>query len=46
LYLAVRRALAALEVPRPQWVEALPTYVVGSLGAYWTIAQTVLMLRG
>jgi hypothetical protein len=45
LSLALRQALAALEVPRRAWAEALPTYVVGSLGAYWTFTQLALMLR-
>ena len=44
LYLAVERALRVLEVPRPQWSEALPAYAVGSLGACWTIAQAAAML--
>jgi hydrogenase/urease accessory protein HupE len=44
LYLTVERALCTLEVPRPRWSEALPAYVVGTLGAYWTIAQAVAMV--
>ncbi len=39
LSLALRRALSTLEVPTRRWTEALPGYAVGSLGAYWTIAQ-------
>lgn len=45
LYLAAQRALAALEGPHPRWVEALPAYVVGSLGAYWTLVQALAMMR-
>jgi hydrogenase/urease accessory protein HupE len=37
--LALKRALQTLEVPTPRWVRAIPGYVVGCLGAYWTIAQ-------
>jgi HupE / UreJ protein len=46
LYLAVRRALRTLEVPEPRWSGALPAYVVGSLGAYWVIAQVLLIVSG
>jgi hydrogenase/urease accessory protein HupE len=44
LYLALQQALRALEVPHPAWAQALPTYVVGSLGAYWTFTQLALMM--
>jgi len=44
LYLAVQRSLRTLEVPEPRWAEAIPAYVVGSLGAYWTIAQIAVIL--
>jgi hydrogenase/urease accessory protein HupE len=44
LYLAVERALRVLEVPQPRWAEAVPAYVVGSLGAYWTLAQMAAMV--
>ena len=30
----------------PCWVEALPAYTVGTLGAYWTLQRTVLVLGG
>lgn len=39
VYVLVRQALRKLEVPQPRWAEAIPAYVVGSLGAYWTIVQ-------
>ena len=45
LYLAVRRSLLTLEVPSPRWATALPAYVVGTSGAYWTIAQTALFFQ-
>jgi hypothetical protein len=44
LYLAMERALRTLEFHPPAWADAVPAYVVGTLGAYWTIAQTVLLL--
>jgi hypothetical protein len=46
LYLALEQSLRTLEVPAPRWAEALPGIVVGLLGAYWTIAQTVLLVSG
>ncbi len=44
LYLAMERALETLEVSFPRWADALPAYIVGTLGAYWTIAQAVLLV--
>ena len=41
LFLAVRRSLAALEVPARGWAEAIPCYLIGTAGAYWTILLTV-----
>jgi HupE / UreJ protein len=46
LYLAVARSLRALDVPQPRWTDALPAYVVGSLGAFWTIAQMFRLVGG
>jgi hypothetical protein len=45
LCLVVQRASAALEVAQPRWAPAVSAYVVGSLGAYWAIAQVVSMAR-
>ena len=45
LVLALERAFAVLEVRWPAWARAVPGYVVGSLGAYWTIERTALLLR-
>jgi hydrogenase/urease accessory protein HupE len=44
--LALTRSFRVLEVRWPRWVEALPGYTVGSLGAYWTIQRTVILLQG
>jgi len=44
--LALVRSFKVLEVRWPRWAEALPGYVVGSLGAYWTIQRTVILLGG
>ncbi len=46
LYFAVDRALRRLEVPSPRWAEAIPGYVVGCLGGYWTIAQMAALIGG
>jgi hydrogenase/urease accessory protein HupE len=44
--LALARSFRVLEVRWPRAVEALPGYVVGSLGAYWTIQRTVILIGG
>jgi hydrogenase/urease accessory protein HupE len=44
LVLWLERAFLVLEVRWPRPVEALPGYAVGSLGAYWTIQRTLLLL--
>lgn len=35
-----------LRLSWPRWIEVLPGYLVGSLGAYWTIQRTVMMFGG
>jgi hydrogenase/urease accessory protein HupE len=42
--LALVRSLKALNIRWPRWVEVLPGYTVGSLGAYWSIQRTVVLL--
>ena len=44
--LALARSFLVLEVRWPRWVEAVPAYVVGSLGAYWTIQRTLILVGG
>jgi hypothetical protein len=44
--LLLERAFRTLEIRWPRLVEALPGYAVGSLGAYWTIQRTLVMLGG
>ena len=44
--LALARSFTVLEVRWPRWAQALPGYAVGSLGAYWTIQRTVILLGG
>jgi hypothetical protein len=43
LILLSYRALKALEFHWSSWAECAPGYVVGSLGAYWTIQRTVMI---
>jgi hydrogenase/urease accessory protein HupE len=44
--LALERAFRTLEIRWPRFVEALPGYAVGSLGAYWTIQRTLVLIGG
>ena len=44
--LLLERALRLLEIAWPRPVQALPAYVVGSLGAYWAIDRVVAMFGG
>ena len=43
---ALERAFRILQIRWPRAAEALPGYAVGSLGAYWAIQRTVMMLGG
>jgi hydrogenase/urease accessory protein HupE len=46
LILGLERSFRTLEIRWPRFAEALPGYAVGSLGAYWTIQRTVVLLGG
>ena len=46
MIVALERAFRTLEIRWPRLVEALPGYAVGSLGAYWTIQRTLMLLGG
>jgi hydrogenase/urease accessory protein HupE len=46
LVILLERAFRVLEVRWPRPVERLPGYAVGTLGAYWTIQRTVMLLAG
>jgi len=41
--LLLHRALRILQFDLPGWAHYAPGYVVGSLGAYWTIERTLMM---
>ena len=46
LILLLHRAFKVLEVHWPRAVELAPAYVVGSLGAFWTIQRLLMMVEG
>jgi hydrogenase/urease accessory protein HupE len=46
LILALERSFRILEIRWPQWVEALPGYTVGSLGAFWTVQRLLILFGG
>jgi hydrogenase/urease accessory protein HupE len=46
LIVLLERSFRVLEVRWPRLVEQLPGYSVGTLGAYWTIQRTLVLLGG
>jgi hypothetical protein len=46
LILLLERSFRVLEIRWPRWVEAVPGYTVGSLGAFWAIQRVVMLLGG
>lgn len=46
MILLLVRAFAVIDMRWPVWVEWAPAYVVGSLGAFWTIQRVVMMVSG
>jgi hydrogenase/urease accessory protein HupE len=44
LILLTYRAMRTLQFRWPRWAELGPAYAIGSLGAYWTIQRTLMML--
>jgi hypothetical protein len=46
LVLALARSFVVLEIRWPRWVQALPGYTVGTLGAFWTVQRLVMLLGG
>ena len=45
LVLVMERSFRMLEIRWPRWVQALPGYTVGSLGAFWTIQRVAILLE-
>ena len=46
LALALAWSFRTLEIRWPRWALAMPGYTVGSLGAYWTIQRTAILIGG
>jgi hydrogenase/urease accessory protein HupE len=46
LVVLLERSFRVLEVRWPRFVELLPGYAVGTLGAFWTIQRTLILLGG
>jgi len=44
IILLLERAFKVLAMQWPRWAEALPSYTVGGLGAYWTIQRVWIMV--
>jgi hypothetical protein len=44
LVLALVRSFHALEVRWPRWAQMVPGYVVGTLGAFWFIQRTAILM--
>jgi hypothetical protein len=44
LILLICRSFKVLQVHWPRWVEFVPGYTIGSLGAYWTIQRAAIMV--
>lgn len=46
MIVVLERSFLTLEIRWPRIVRALPGYAVGTLGAYWTIQRTIILLGG
>jgi hydrogenase/urease accessory protein HupE len=44
LILMLERSFRQLEIRWPRWVQALPGYTVGTLGAFWAIQRAAVLL--
>ncbi len=44
IVLAVERSFRWLKINWPRWVQMLPGYAVGTLGAFWTIQRVAVMI--
>ncbi|HEU4678302.1 MAG TPA: HupE/UreJ family protein [Terrimicrobiaceae bacterium] len=43
LVVLLERSFRQLQIHWPRWIEALPGYTVGSLGAFWTIQRAAIL---
>ncbi|MBW2144073.1 MAG: HupE/UreJ family protein [Deltaproteobacteria bacterium] len=46
LVILLERSFRILEIHWPKWVRLAPGYMVGSLGGYWAIQRTVILVGG
>lgn len=46
IILLLERSFRILKVHWPRWVEVMPAYTVGGLGAFWTIQRISIMIGG
>jgi hydrogenase/urease accessory protein HupE len=46
LIVFLERSFRILEIHWPRWVRLAPGYAVGSLGGFWTIQRTVILVGG
>lgn len=46
LVILLERSFRILEIHWPRWVRLAPGYTVGSLGGYWAIQRTVILIGG
>jgi hypothetical protein len=46
IIVALERSFHILAIHWPRWVEALPAYAVGGLGAFWTVQRVAMMVGG
>ena len=46
LMVRLERSFQQLEIRWPRWMEMVPGYVVGTLGAFWTIQRTAMLIVG
>ncbi len=44
LVVLLERSFRQLQIRWPRWIEAVPGYAVGTLGAFWTIQRTAVMM--
>ena len=44
--LLLERSFRLLEIRWQRWAEMLPAYTVGSLGAYWSLQRTIILIKG
>ena len=44
LIVLLERSFRQLQIRWPRWIQTLPGYTVGSLGAFWTIQRAAILL--